>query len=44
MITLDLKPEVEAGLKAHGIAQILTFNTGYFARYDGIDSVDPKSL
>jgi len=31
-------------MKAHGITQILTFNTGDFARYDGIASIDPRSV
>ncbi|HYA17993.1 MAG TPA: type II toxin-antitoxin system VapC family toxin [Bryobacteraceae bacterium] len=33
-----------AGMKTHGISQILTFNVGDFARYDGIDCVDPRCL
>jgi predicted nucleic acid-binding protein len=33
-----------ATMKVHGVAQILTFNTGDFARYDGIVSVDPRSV
>jgi predicted nucleic acid-binding protein len=33
-----------ATMKAHEITKILTFNTGDFARYDNIESVDPRSL
>ncbi len=33
-----------AGMKAHGVAEFHTFNTGDFARYDGIASVDPRSV
>ncbi len=31
-------------MRAHGISQILSFNAGDFARYRGIESVDPHSL
>jgi predicted nucleic acid-binding protein len=33
-----------AAMRAHGVAQILTFNAGDFTRYDGITSVDPRSV
>lgn len=33
-----------ATMKAHGVAEILTFNGADFARYDGIDSVEPRSV
>lgn len=33
-----------ATMKAHSVAEILTFNYGDFARYDGIASVDPSSI
>jgi predicted nucleic acid-binding protein len=33
-----------AAMKAHGVNQILTFNTRDFARYDGIEAVDPQAL
>jgi predicted nucleic acid-binding protein len=33
-----------AAMKVHGVAQILTFNAGDFARYEGIVSVDPRSI
>jgi predicted nucleic acid-binding protein len=29
-------------MKAHGINQILTFNTSDFKRYEGIECVDPQ--
>jgi predicted nucleic acid-binding protein len=33
-----------ATMKAHAVSQILTFNAGDFARYDGILSIDPRSV
>ncbi|MGA8029288.1 MAG: type II toxin-antitoxin system VapC family toxin [Bryobacteraceae bacterium] len=33
-----------AAMKSHGASRILTFNTGDFARYGGIDPVDPMSV
>jgi predicted nucleic acid-binding protein len=33
-----------AAMRVHGISQILTFNVSDFARYDGIQPVDPRSL
>jgi len=33
-----------AAMKAHGVNQILTFNTSDFARYDSIECVDPQTL
>jgi predicted nucleic acid-binding protein len=33
-----------AAMKAYGITRILTFNTRDFARYDGVQSVDPRTL
>jgi predicted nucleic acid-binding protein len=33
-----------AAMKTHGLTQILTFNTSDFARYDDIQSVDPRTL
>lgn len=32
-----------AVMKSHGVSRILTFNAGDFARYDGIECVDPKA-
>jgi predicted nucleic acid-binding protein len=32
-----------AAMKSHGVSRILTFNAGDFARYDGIECVDPKA-
>ena len=32
-----------AAIKAHGVNRILTFNASDFARYDGIECVDPKA-
>jgi predicted nucleic acid-binding protein len=31
-----------AAMKAHGVNQILTFNTSDFARYDDIESIAPQ--
>jgi len=33
-----------AAMKAHGITEILTFNGADFARFDGIQSVEPRTL
>jgi predicted nucleic acid-binding protein len=33
-----------AAMKAHGIAQVLTFNVADFARFERIESVDPRSV
>jgi predicted nucleic acid-binding protein len=33
-----------AAMKAHGVNRILTFNASDFARYDGIECVDPQAL
>jgi len=33
-----------AAMKAHGVSQILTFNTGDFKRYDDIECLDPGAL
>jgi len=33
-----------AAMTVHGIAQILTFNTGDFARYPGINALDPAAI
>ncbi len=33
-----------AAMKSHGVSRILTFNTGDFARYDGIECVDPQTF
>jgi predicted nucleic acid-binding protein len=32
-----------AAMNSHGVKRILTFNTGDFARYDGIECIDPKA-
>jgi predicted nucleic acid-binding protein len=32
-----------AAMKSHGVGRILTFNSSDFARYDGIECVDPKA-
>jgi predicted nucleic acid-binding protein len=32
-----------AAMKAHGMNRIFTFNASDFARYDGIEGVDPKA-
>lgn len=32
-----------AAMKAHGVNRILTFNASDFARYDGIEWVDPQA-
>ena len=32
-----------AAMKAHRVKRILTFNASDFARFDGIECVDPKA-
>ena len=33
-----------AAMMAHGITQLLTFNTGHFSRYPGITALDPATV